>query len=96
MSQHTVIVADNAVALDDHQDRQVDIRITSAKLEELASPETIVRLIVERQDGQQAIFFVTVRLCNRGMPHAALIAKKADGSEVSKAVHGYWKAARIS
>jgi hypothetical protein len=94
MSQHTVIVADNAVALDDHQDRQVIIRITSAKLEEHACPETVVRLIVERQDGQQAIFFVTVRLCNRGRPQAALIAKKPDGSEVSKTAQGYWKSPR--
>jgi hypothetical protein len=90
--QHTVTVAGNALVLDAEQDRQVDIRLVSARLEEQAGSETIARLLVERADGQRALFFVLVRLNQQGRVIAELIAKKPDGSEVCRSVQGYWKA----
>jgi hypothetical protein len=84
MSQHTVTVANNAIDLDDQPDRQV------------AGPETVARLVVQRQDGEQAIFFVSVRLTHAGRPCVELIAKKPEGAEVKKSVQGYWKAPRKS
>jgi hypothetical protein len=96
MSQHTVTVANNAIDLDDQPDRQVDIRITAEKVKEQAGPETVARLVVQRQDGEQAIFFVSVRLTHAGRPCVELIAKKPEGAEVKKSVQGYWKAPRKS
>lgn len=92
--QHTVIVADNAVVLDEQQDRQVDIHLAATKLEDQVGGETVARLIVTREDGQQAFFFVVVRVSKCGRPSAEVIAKKPDGAEVRRSVQGYWKAPR--
>ncbi len=89
--QHTVTVADNNIVLDTQDDRQVDIRLAPARLENSSCGETVARLVVEREDGQQAIFFVVLRLNKRGVPSTEIIAKKPNGTEVRKSVQGYWK-----